>query len=91
MPNSASAFKRIKSDAKRRERNQVALSEIKTIKRVFQLTLSKDPNKAPEVGTRLIRRIDKAAVKGIIPKGRASRIKSRVALALSRRGTGSSK
>ena len=94
MPHYASAFKHMRSDAKKRERNQSALSEIKTIKKAFHSALTAKPDTqknsaAPSkpsdieaLRTQLISKLDTAARKKIIPKGRANRLKSRIGLAL---------
>ncbi|MBU9889090.1 MAG: 30S ribosomal protein S20 [Candidatus Omnitrophica bacterium] len=77
MPNIPSAVKRMRSDAKKRERNQAVLSELKTLnKKLTQL--AQDPQKAKALAEKLIRTYDRAAVKGIIPRGRANRKKSRI-------------
>lgn len=77
MPNIASAAKRIRSDARKRAKNQAVLSEIKTLsKKLAQLTASAD--KATEVAQELIARYDRAVTKGVIPRGRADRRKSRI-------------
>ena len=91
MPITKSGAKHVRSDAKRRDRNQAALSEIKTIKKNFRLALIESAEKGKEAGDQLIRRADKAASQGVMPKGRANRIKSRIALALKNRGTHPSK
>ena len=78
MPNTKSAIKRIRSDAKKRERNHIALEELKTLDRKLR-RVSNDQNKAEEISSRLISRYDRAASRGIIPRGRADRRKSRIA------------
>lgn len=77
MPNIASAKKRMRSDAKKRFRNQEAVSEIKTLSQRL-LTLSGDRIKAEELAQRVISRYDRAVSRGIIPRGRADRRKSRI-------------
>ena len=78
MPNIKSAMKRMRSDEKKRLRNQAATSELKTLSQKL-LTLKSEPEKARELALRVISRFDRAVSKGIIPKGRADRKKSRVA------------
>ncbi len=81
MPNIRSAAKRIRSDAKKREKNLAVLSELKSLsKKLAQL--ASDPEKAKAVATLLVARYDRAATKGVIPRGRADRRKSRIALFL---------
>lgn len=77
MPNIKSAMKRIRSDKLKRERNQNMLSELKTMKKNL-LKLQSEPEKATAQAAKMIKRFDQAAGKGIIPKGRASRNKSRI-------------
>ena len=71
-------MKRMRSDEKKRLRNQAATSELKTLSQKL-LTLKSEPEKARELALRVISRFDRAVSKGIIPKGRADRKKSRVA------------
>ncbi len=83
MPNIKSAMKRLRSNAKKEDRNQSMLSEIKTLKK--NLTkLEAEPAKAVTLAAKLVKRFDQAAVKGIIPKGRANRNKSRIQTFLTR-------
>lgn len=77
MPNIKSAMKRLRSDKKKQARNQSMVSELKTMKKNLQ-KLAPEPAKAKEYAAKLMRRFDQAASKGIIPKGRASRNKSRI-------------
>lgn len=91
MPQIASAAKRMRSNARKQVRNQTILSAIYTAKKSFRTALETDKAKAPEIGTNLISLVDRAASKGVIPKGRASRLKSRVGAHLSKLKTGSSK
>ena len=78
MPNIQSAMKRMRSDAKKRATNQVALSELKTLSQKLA-TFSQDPAKAKELAQSLVSRYDRAVSRGIIPRGRADRKKSRIA------------
>lgn len=68
----------MRSDEKKRLRNQAVTSELKTLSQKL-LTLKSEPEKARELALRVISRFDRAVSKGIIPKGRADRKKSRVA------------
>ena len=78
MPNIKSAIKRMRSDAKKAERNQAAISELHTLsKKLAQL--SAEPAKAKELAGHLVSCYDKAVCNGIIPRGRADRRKSRIA------------
>ena len=78
MPNSPSAAKRMRSDMKKQERNQAALSELKNLnKKLFEST--KEFKQAEELSKRVISRYDHAVSQGIIPRKRADRKKSRIA------------
>ncbi len=83
MPNIRSAAKRIRSDAKKREKNLAVLSELKSLsKKLAQLAA--EPEKAQAVAAGLVARYDRAVTKGVIPQGRADRRKSRIALYLAK-------
>ena len=78
MPNIRSAKKRMRSDAKKHAGNQAAISELKTLSQ--KLTgLAAEPVKAQEFAKHVISRYDRAVSRGIIPRGRADRKKSRMA------------
>lgn len=78
MPNSRSAAKRLRNQNRKSERNQAALSELKTLSQKLA-TLSAAPDQAREYAAKVIARYDRAVSRGVIPKGRANRKKSRVA------------
>ena len=67
----------MRSDAKKRAANQDMLSELKTLKKKLE-QLTAEPAKAEPVARQLISRLDRAVSRGIIPRGRADRNKSRV-------------
>jgi small subunit ribosomal protein S20 len=69
-------MKRVRSDRKKRERNQTVLSELHTLDQKMR-KLAGEAEKAEEVGRLLISRFDRAVSQGIVPRGRASRKKSR--------------
>ncbi len=77
MPNIKSAMKRMRSDAKKHDRNQAVISELKTLSK--KLAASSEASKAKEVAKVLVSCYDKAVTRGIIPRGRADRRKSRIA------------
>ncbi|HOE69220.1 MAG TPA: 30S ribosomal protein S20 [Candidatus Omnitrophota bacterium] len=83
MPNIASAAKRMRSDAKKRARNQAVLSELKTLSKKLS-QLASNPEKAKTTAAELVTRYDRAVSKGVIPRGRADRRKSRIAAFLSK-------
>lgn len=78
MPNIRSAAKRIRSDAKKREKNQAVLSELKSMNKKL-VQLAQQPEKAQALAALLVPRYDRAVTKGVIPRGRADRKKSRIA------------
>ncbi len=73
----------MRSDAKKHLKNQSAVSEIKTLDDRLK-KLSDDAASAKEAAVRLVSRLDRAVSRGIIPRGRADRKKSRIALFLAR-------
>ena len=77
MPNIQSAKKRMRSDAKKHAANQATISELKTLTQKLK-GLATDPAKAKEFAQRVISRYDRAVSRGIIPRGRADRKKSRI-------------
>ncbi len=68
----------MRSDERKAIRNNAVLSEVKTINAKL-LTMKDDPKQAKEYSIKVISKYDQAASKGIIPKGRADRKKSRIA------------
>ena len=78
MPNIKSAAKRMRSDAKKAANNKVVLSELKTLDAKLHKS-GVDAGKAKEIAAKLIMKLDKAVSRGIIPRGRADRKKSRIA------------
>jgi len=77
MPNIKSAVKRMRSDVKKRARNQSTISELHTLSQKL-MTLASEPEKARPLAARLISRYDRAVSRGILPRGRADRRKSRI-------------
>ena len=83
MPNIKSAAKRMRSSSKRKVLNQEVLSRLKNLFRKFEATTtSQDTSHLKQQADLLVREYDRAASRGIIPKGRADRKKSRITLAL---------
>ena len=79
MANHKSALKRIRQTAKRTERNRFVRSTMRThIKRVRVAAESGDKALAEAELVQAIRKIDKAASKGVIHKNQASRRVSRL-------------
>ena len=80
MPNTRSAEKRTRADAKRRLRNLEAKSKLKTLVRQFgKMVTDKKPDEAKKLYPQLARLLDQAAKIGILHKNTASRKKSRLA------------
>jgi len=81
MANHPSALKRERQSQKRRLRNRAAISAVKTSVRKLTSAIS-SPEASDEVKASFLAAVstlDRAAVKGIIPKKRASRKVSRLA------------
>lgn len=83
MPNTKSAERRARVSARRHTRNQAAKSRLRTLERRYRTLLA--AGKKEEAGTALkaaSSALDKAAKRGVIPRRRASRKKSRLAVRL---------
>ncbi|MCI5836063.1 MAG: 30S ribosomal protein S20 [Firmicutes bacterium] len=79
MPNMKNAKKAVITTAKRKESNNNFKASMKTaIKNVERAVLSKDKEKANEALKVAIKRIDKAAAKGVAQKNFVARNKSRL-------------
>lgn len=79
MPNTKSAYKRLKQDRKKHLRNKSAKSALKTkIKQFRELVKSKKPEKAKEIMKEIEKMLDKAECKGILHRNKARRTKSRL-------------
>lgn len=77
MANIKSQIKRNRQNEERRVRNKAVRSELKTrIKRVHEAKASDDPTATDAALRSAIRRIDKAAAKGVIHKNKAANHKS---------------
>ncbi len=84
MPITKSAVKRMRSDERKYLRNQIVRSELKTIFKKVSILITQDLEKAREEIRSLVSKFDKAVKKGIIPKEKANRKKSRLAALLNR-------
>ncbi len=81
MANHPSALKRVRQALKRRDRNRSALSSMKTaVKKVYAAIPEKNDEKIKTALKSAISSLDSTASKGIIPKKRASRKVSRLAI-----------
>ena len=78
MANIKSQIKRNRQNQKRHDRNKAVRSELKTrVKRAVTAAEQGD-EKAAEIAQSAVKRLDKAASKGIIHKNAAARRKSRL-------------
>lgn len=82
MPHHASAKKRMKTNARDRAKNKAVKSQIRRANQDFAAVMTKDPAEATKALQNAHSVLDKAAKKGVIPKGRADRKKGRLARAL---------
>lgn len=83
MPNIRSAMKRMRSDAKKQALNQAAISELKNYDKKLK-KFAAEPEKALALAKQAISRYDRAVSRGIIPRGRADRRKSRISAFVSK-------
>ena len=83
MPNIKSAKKRVEIASIRRVRNMSTKSAIKTAVKKFEVLLAKGSVEDAQASLRkVVRFLDKAAVKGIMHKNTAARKKSRLTKSL---------
>jgi len=80
MPRTQSASKRLRQNEKRRTRNRTNKSTLKKELKSFEKELRAKPDEAPKLLSKVSSALDQAARKNAIPKGRADRKKSRLAL-----------
>jgi small subunit ribosomal protein S20 len=80
MPRTKSAFKRHRQNEKIRERNRANKSALKKDLKSFEKDLRANPAEATKLVAQVSSALDRAARKNAIPKGRADRKKSRLAL-----------
>ena len=84
MPIKKSAFKDLRKNIKRQQRNKKIKSDVLALVRKVRKTIEKkDSAKAAEWLRLAIKTIDKAVQKGVIKKNTAARKKSRLSKALS--------
>ncbi len=83
MPNTQSADKRMRSDAKKHEKNQAVLSEIHSRYKKLTVLAKTDHEKAKEYARTLVSKLDKAVVHGVIKHRRADNKKARIGKLLS--------
>ncbi len=84
MANIASQIKRNKQNEKRRVRNKGVRSELRTRVKAAEAAAVEGADDLDETTRLAMKRIDKAAAKGVIHKNEASRRKSRLAKRLAK-------
>ncbi len=84
MPNIKSSIKRVKVNEKKKMRNRMIKTGVKTAVKKFNLVLTKDPANGLVALSAVSSSLDKAAVKGAIHKNAVNRKKSRLAKALNK-------
>ena len=83
MPNLPSARKRMRTSAKRRQRNRAVKSRLLTLRRKFlDAVAAKDRERAEGCFRQYCSALDKAVKQGVIKRGNAARRKSRAAARL---------
>lgn len=86
MPILKSAFKRIRQDKKKRERNLKLETELKNLSKKFIMALNSKKEDSKKLGMKLISKLDRAGSKGLIHKNTVSRKKSRILSKLAKLG-----
>lgn len=84
MANHASALKRNRQRIKRTSRNRAVRSSLRTELKKATSTIASSPKESADSVKAAQKALDRAASKGVIPKRRANRLKSRMALAANR-------
>ncbi len=79
MANIKSQIKRNKQNEKRHERNKAVKSSLKTAVRKFREAADAGADNADELGRDAMKKLDKAASKGVIHKNQAANRKSSIA------------
>jgi len=83
MPNTKSYKKTMKTDAKRRLRNRITRTMLKTLIKNLRATAKTGDQAATAAAYRLVaKRLDQTAAKHRIHKNKAARLKSRLAVLL---------
>lgn len=90
MANHASAVKRNRQRLKKTSRNRAAKSSLRTELKKARAAVKAAPATSAALVKTAVSSLDRAASKGIIPTGRASRVKGRLAAALHKASAASS-
>lgn len=86
MANHKQAEKRHRQSVKRTARNRYYVVTLRTLLKKARGAVAGGADSAPADASAALKLIDRVAVKGIIPKGRANRLKSRLAAQAARLG-----
>lgn len=83
MPNTKSAERRARVSVRRQARNKSVKTRLRTLEKNYRgLVAAGKKDDAGKALSQAVSAIDKAAKRGVIPKGRANRKKSRLAVRL---------
>jgi small subunit ribosomal protein S20 len=83
LPHSKSAKKRVRQSEDCRVRNRSVKSALRTTIMKFEAAVEGGDAAAAQAAFRAVqKKIDKSASKGVLPKGRAARVKSRLSVKL---------
>lgn len=87
MANTASAIKRVRSNARKRLRNRaIRMATRSSVRTARESLAAKDPEAARRAVLAAVSKLDKAAAKGVIHKNNAARRKSRLMKKLTKLG-----
>ena len=87
MPHSKQAAKRLRQNAKRRLNNRAEKSALRTAIKKFKKTVETGDDEAVTAAYKVVqKRADKTARKGVIARGAAARLKSRLLTSAKRAG-----
>jgi small subunit ribosomal protein S20 len=85
MPHTASAAKRLRQNEKRRVANKARTTELKSLRKQLERAIHDgQAEQAAKLQRQFAKRVDQAASVGTLHKNTASRLKSRIALAVAR-------
>ena len=78
MPNSKQAIKRVRQNAKRRIHNRATRADLRTEIKRYRVAVKSKDEAAGGILSKVESKLDRAAKRGMIPTGRANRLKSRL-------------
>lgn len=79
MANTKSAIKRMRQNEKRRQRNRVVRTRVRTVLKTARAAVANPAGDARDAVLQAIRTLDKAVTKGVIHRNTAARKKSALA------------